>query len=901
MANQDLFFNILARDRGAAKTLNNVADAADHTSKRLSSLSMAMAAIGSAPGLGGFGAGALMGLPALAGAGTAALGALAVAVNGVGAAFSAADDPEQFAEAMDKLAPSAKNFVREGIQVNEMLVDFRRNVQGEFFKPLEGSFSRLSDTYLPTLVRQLPVLSEELGKAGRSWTSTVTSTSSAAAIGQVLESSHVVVRNFSSTVNSLTSAFLKAAGAGGQFGQRVTRDIASAAAAFDRFVSRAQGDGSLARLFDTAADSAHSLGQALGPLAKSLYTLFSSEGAAASAQAFFTALGLGAQVVTTLVNAFAALPPGMQSTIVVLGVAGLLAGKTFEALRALSSGLAVTAIAMQNLGGASVTAARGVTIASTAISRAAGPIGIAIGIVAALSVAMSSSGSAANAVEVDVTRLADAFKVFTATGKITGELAKQTGGSFEALAAKIVIADRAVAKAKAMADDTPFDMAFARKAREAAAKDLGAVETSIKAVTTQIAEMARSGDVRGAAMGAEQFRTAMLGSGKSVEWVNAQLEEYTNVTGGATVAMLNAQAASKTFQTQQEILNGTWEESINRLGSLSAAFDLLNGKFLTSREAEIAAETAAAAFAVAIKASNGSLDERTDKGRAAESALIGLARATDTAVQKAYDQALVTGTQSEALVIANKLLLEHKQQLIDAAIAAGIDEVAAKKLADQYIKMPKDVTTNVSAPGATKSTSEIQALRDKIAVLEGKQVKITDDTPEARRRLAEYQREIDALRGKTIYLTTVEQRISRQTSGDQQVNGRRLGSIDYAMAAGGAIASHFVHSPTVLYGEGRGSEAYISESAPVGRSREIARKTVDAWLGGPGKIWPELAGGDGTAAALDRLTMAVMTSSSRQGRAVIGFADDAVGELIVRLLRPVIKSQGGDVQFVLGP
>ncbi|MFI5955809.1 hypothetical protein [Cryptosporangium sp. NPDC051539] len=87
--------------------------------------------------------------------------------------------------------------------------------------------------------------------------------------------------------------------------------------------------------------------------------------------------------------------------------------------------------------------------------------------------------------------------------------------------------------------------------------------------------------------------------------------------------------------------------------------------------------------------------------------------------------------------------------------------------------------------------------------------------------------------------------------------GYARGGIDYKMAAGGTIGSHFVNSPTVMYGE-RGVEAYIGKDAPRARSRAIATTVVEDWLGGrvtwPGASNPGAAGvgsRPGSAAALD--------------------------------------------------
>jgi hypothetical protein len=84
------------------------------------------------------------------------------------------------------------------------------------------------------------------------------------------------------------------------------------------------------------------------------------------------------------------------------------------------------------------------------------------------------------------------------------------------------------------------------------------------------------------------------------------------------------------------------------------------------------------------------------------------------------------------------------------------------------------------------------------------------------------KRAIDAIpSSKTITINAV---------GSGLAVARAEGGIDKKMAQGG-VMSHFVSSPTVLYGE-RGDEAYIAKDANKARSRLIAEQVVENWLGG---------------------------------------------------------------------
>lgn len=912
MVNQDLTFTLLGRDRGASRAVRNVGDAADHVSGRIGSLSAAMLKLGAASALGQAGGGLLAGLPAVAGAGAAAMGTLAMAVKGVGAALSSTEDPEAYAEAMMKLTRSGQQFVIAARGAAGAWTTLRKDMQAETLGPLVGVFDKLTYYYLPMLERDMPGLANDIGNAGKSFADMLTSASSQDAVHKSFGTSRTVVQNLSDMVDGLTSGFLRATGAGGSFAQNLTADLAELGRSFDRNVARTVADGSLARMMDTAGNSLRSFGQALAPVGQAIYNVFSSKGAASAAETFFHVLGSGASVLATVINLFASLPPSVQSTIVVLGAAGMAASKMNTLMQVAGSGLQVTALALESLGSAGSRAGTAVGAASTVIARAAGPIGLAVGVVTALALAFGTTGKSVKRVEVDVGQLTDSMKVFSATGKITGELAKQTGGSFTMLAAKIKAAEAEVARASAQDAfrNRTVGQGLAYKQKydaeiHAAKGELANVQTSIGAVTRQIADMARGGDVAGAAIAAGQFREAMLGQGKSVEWVNQQLAEFIGISGGATVAHYNIARGAATVTQQQQILNGSWEDAINRVGSLTQAFDILNGRFLTAREAEIAAEDAAHRFGEALKASGGSLDERTEKGREAELALIALSRATDNAVTKAYEQALASKSGADALKDGKKVFDEHRQQLIDQAVAAGMARDKAIALADQYLKMPTSLNTLIGAPGAVQATTEVQALRNQIANLEGKKVQVVEEgAPNAAQEVRRLQDEINKLTGKTVYLETIERRTIAQTRGDQQVYGRAWGGIDLKMGAGGTTSnfmSRWLHSPTILAGE-RGSEAYISSAAPPERSRKIIREAAEM-VGGPETIWPGMGGGGGAgvAQAVSQLAAAVAAMAAKSNHLTISAAGTSpLEQLLLRVLRDAIQARGGIVQSVLG-
>lgn len=111
---------------------------------------------------------------------------------------------------------------------------------------------------------------------------------------------------------------------------------------------------------------------------------------------------------------------------------------------------------------------------------------------------------------------------------------------------------------------------------------------------------------------------------------------------------------------------------------------------------------------------------------------------------------------------------------------------------------------------------------------------------------------------------------------------RAEGGIDLKMAKGG-ITSHFVTSPTVLYGE-RGDEAYIAKNASKDRSRAIVEQVAEKWLGGH-VSWADGRGASGASPA------GTMNAGVGGG----GGTDTALLVAIARLQTAVESSRGGDV------
>ncbi len=276
-------------------------------------------------------------------------------------------------------------------------------------------------------------------------------------------------------------------------------------------------------------------------------------------------------------------------------------------------------------------------------------------------------------------------------------------------------------------------------------------------------------------------------------WQDQLDQTKTSLEGVGTAAEQNEDQLAKQ-QIQTDLLTGSFMEAVNAVNGLKGAFDTLNGASLSATQSEIAYQAALDSLTASIQKNGTSLDLTTKAGRDNTTALT---------------QAITTAQQYAS---ANNLSAAEVEQLraniIKQAEAAGLDSGKVQALTADLFKIPGEVNPKINILGYD----------------------------EAKRQVAE----IDAsLRGlpKEVQTKIITQHldvynaVGAGSTNAAENRARGYGGIDLKMALGGAITSHFVRSPTVLYGE-RGDEAYVAKDAPRARSRAIVDQVAEKWLGG---------------------------------------------------------------------
>jgi len=214
-----------------------------------------------------------------------AVGALALATHGLGAALSTAFDPakaEQFNEAMKKLSPSAQDFVREIQRLHPAFRQLQQDIQQVFFNQLEGTLTRVARQLLPTLHKGLTYLAVDIGKIGDNVLRTFGNRS--ADIGAIFTAAHEALKPFIPALAQLTGAFITLGAVGGPLFATLSTGFANLLVQFSQFINEAAASGALAQFFDDALVILRQLGGFLGnvfDLVTALITALQADGAQA--------------------------------------------------------------------------------------------------------------------------------------------------------------------------------------------------------------------------------------------------------------------------------------------------------------------------------------------------------------------------------------------------------------------------------------------------------------------------------------------------------------------------------------------------------------------------------------------------------------------------------------------
>jgi phage-related protein len=217
---------------------------------------------------------------------------LKVAMIGVEEAISAAFDPdaspEEFAEALERLSPEARDFATSLKALSGPLDEIRRSIQDEVFRNFGDVIDRAGKTVLPRFGEAARVIGEQLNEMGHQAATAAVDLGESGAFGTAINGSIIGLRNLERVPAQVVTAFGQIAAAAAPAFQRVT---SAAGKAFDRIsegLSDAFESGALEDAIDQAVANLAQFGRVLGNIFEGIGNIF--DAVAADGEGLFSVM-----------------------------------------------------------------------------------------------------------------------------------------------------------------------------------------------------------------------------------------------------------------------------------------------------------------------------------------------------------------------------------------------------------------------------------------------------------------------------------------------------------------------------------------------------------------------------------------------------------------------------------
>ncbi|MFI8962046.1 hypothetical protein ACIGO8_08015 [Streptomyces sp. NPDC053493] len=455
-------------------------------------------------------------------------------------------------------------------------------------------------------------------------------------------------------------------------------------------------------------------------------------------------------VVQLLSHLVAAVPPEAITRLLQLAIA-------IKAVRIAAAGMAAarTAVAAFTaqiaLMQASAAGAPGrlaaVSAAFSSMSRATKTalIGSGIGL---LVIALSEIAAASEQAPPDVDKLTVSLKQLGATSQVTGEAARAFGSDLGGLYDKVrSLTDPSTLDTvqQFLVSWTGWDSTPVKRAKE-----------NLDAVDKSLASLVSSGQADLAAAAAKRLAEEYGKGGRDTSQFTSQLDDYQSALADAQFEQQLAADSMGLFGQQALATKQKLDAQKLSTDGLRQSIQALNDVNRAGISAQIAFEQALDQTTEAAKqnagvwtANGGALDLSTEKGRTAATALNDLASKTDAAAAAARESGASWGT-------VNGIYERGRQQLIANARQMGLNESAARQLADQILRAP-DKTAKLKGDIEDLQAKLNSAKAQLGKVPDARKAQVRANIAQLEAQLAEARRKLDALNGKTAvtYVSTV--------------------------------------------------------------------------------------------------------------------------------------------------
>ncbi|MFE2311676.1 phage tail protein [Streptomyces sp. NPDC059441] len=634
-----------------------------------------------------------------------------------------------------------------------------------------------------------------------------------AVLGQIIPKLTPMVRSTSTQLDRLvtvaggavnTSGFDALSKKVGSFANSSLKQATDGAIHFMRVMSEGKSSGPIASFFAYAKAQGPAVKELLANVAKAVSNLL--QGAAQAGPGMLS-----------LVNAFAklvaAVPPSLVGNLMQVYAAFKLIKLAGAGIGVAAEGITSLRTAITGLTAASATAGGGMAglrAAFMSLGTAAKATVVVAGI-AAVVLVLSKLSDMGKKAPPDVDRMTTALGNLGRTGKVSGEALRSYGKDLGGLADSLRTLSRPSNLDKTQQFLTSLvgmDSTPVKKAKE----DLDAVDKSL-------AGLVKGGHADIAKAAFNDIAKAMEKQGMSGKELRSKMDDYKS---GLADAALEAKFTAES----QGLFGQAAQDTAAKLDSQKASADGLRGAIQALSEAHRSAYDADTKFEAAIDSATKSLKENgktldvgTEKGRANRDALSQLASATEDAAAKArdnnaawstvqgiYDKGrksiidnamAITGNRKEAEKLASTLLTmpsptmklemrtEDATRGLDSVVAAlkktpNAKSVTVSALTDDAVSMLRDLGLKVTRlkDGRFSVTANGKNAKDVIAAVQRARDGLKDKsiTLSARDRASAIARAIqaaiNALRSKTVTVTTVRETIAKYSTIGRPAQGQ---------------------------------------------------------------------------------------------------------------------------------
>lgn len=202
-------------------------------------------------------------------------------------------------------------------------------------------------------------------------------------------------------------------------------------------------------------------------------------------------------------------------------------------------------------------------------------------------------------------------------------------------------------------------------------------------------------------------------TGNSASKQDSALQQLANKYGVSVTAIQGAQDQQKKTQDQLDATTLAMRMQNDAAGLLKMAWDQLNGKALSAAQAQNAFDSSLANMGTHVTDAGKQITFTTNSINDMSAASVSLRGQLNTQVQNLAAVVAANGGLSNSTQEAKQQYAAMRQQIIDNAVAHGVNRDAVTAYIDKIMQIPMTVTTQVNLDDY--ASNPIQAIKDRLA------------------------------------------------------------------------------------------------------------------------------------------------------------------------------------------